>query len=40
MTVTRALIEAFEKEYPYITVEQEIVTNDPAAILKARIPGR
>lgn len=31
------IIEAFEDEYPYITVEQEIVTNDPAAILKARI---
>lgn len=31
------IIEAFNKEYPYITVEQEIVTNDPAAILKARI---
>ena len=31
------IIEAFENEYPYITVEQEIVTNDPAAILKARI---
>lgn len=31
------IIEAFNKEYPYITVEQEIVTNDPAAILKARV---
>ena len=31
------IIEEFNKEYPYITVEQEIVTNDPAAILKARI---
>lgn len=31
------IISAFEAEYPYITVEQEIVTNDPAAILKARI---
>ena len=30
------IIEEFNKEYPYITVEQEIVTNDPAAILKAR----
>ena len=31
------IIDAFHAEYPYITVEQEIVTNDPAAILKARI---
>ena len=31
------IIEAFENEYPGIVVEQEIVTNDPAAILKARI---
>lgn len=31
------IIEAFNKEYPHIIVEQEIVTNDPAAILKARI---
>lgn len=31
------IIEAFNKEYPYITVEQEIVTNDPASILKSRI---
>ena len=26
------IIDAFHAEYPYITVEQEIVTNDPAAI--------
>lgn len=31
------IIEQFEEEYPYITVEQEIVTNDPASILRARI---
>lgn len=31
------IIETFNKEYPYITVEQEIVTNDPSSILKARI---
>jgi len=31
------IIDAFHAEYPYINVEQEIVTNDPAAILKARI---
>ncbi|MBU9742622.1 extracellular solute-binding protein [Lachnospiraceae bacterium ASD3451] len=31
------IIEAFQKEYPYITVEQEIVTNDPASILRARV---
>lgn len=31
------IIDAFQAEYPYITVEQEIVTNDPAAILKARV---
>lgn len=31
------IIDAFQTEYPYITVEQEIVTNDPAAILKARV---
>lgn len=31
------IIDAFHSEYPYITVEQEIVTNDPAAILKARL---
>lgn len=31
------IIDSFQSEYPYITVEQEIVTNDPAAILKARI---
>lgn len=31
------IIDAFHTEYPNITVEQEIVTNDPAAILKARI---
>ena len=31
------IIDAFHDAYPYITVEQEIVTNDPSAILKARI---
>lgn len=31
------IIESFQKEYPYITVEQEIVTNDPSSILKARL---
>lgn len=31
------IIEKFEAEYPYITVEQEIVTNEPAAVLKARL---
>ena len=31
------IIEEFEKEYPYITIEQEIVTNDPAAVLRARL---
>lgn len=31
------IIDAFHDEYPYITVEQEIVTNDPSSILKARI---
>ena len=31
------IIDSFHAEYPHITVEQEIVTNDPAAILKARI---
>lgn len=31
------IIDAFHKEYSYITVEQEIVTNDPSSILKARI---
>lgn len=31
------IIAAFEDEYPYIKVEQEIVTNDPASILKARL---
>lgn len=31
------IIEAFQAEHPHIKVEQEIVTNDPAAILKARI---
>ena len=31
------IIDAFHKEYPTINVEQEIVTNEPAAILKARL---
>lgn len=31
------IIDAFHTEYPYITVEQEIVTNDPSSVLKARI---
>lgn len=31
------IIDEFQKEYDYITVEQEIVTNDPSSILKARI---
>lgn len=31
------IIDLFEEKYPYITVEQEIVTNDPASILRARI---
>lgn len=32
-----AIIKAFNEKYPNITIEQEIVTNDPSAILKARI---
>ena len=31
------IIDAFQEEYPYVTVEQEIVTNDPASILRARV---
>lgn len=31
------IIEEFNAEYPYITIEQEIVTNDPSSILKARL---
>lgn len=31
------IIAAFNEEYPYITIEQEIVTNEPAAVLSARI---
>ena len=31
------IIDAFQKEYPYITVTQEIVTNDPSSVLKSRI---
>ncbi len=31
------IIDRFHAEYPHIIVEQEIVTNDPAAILKARL---
>lgn len=31
------IIDAFQDEYPYITIEQEIVTNDPSSILKARL---
>ncbi len=31
------IIEEFTKKYPHITIEQEIVTNDPSAVLKSRI---
>ena len=31
------IIEEFTAQYPNITVEQEIVTNEPSAVLKARI---
>ena len=31
------IIEEFHEEYPYINVEQEIVTNDPASVLKSRV---
>ena len=32
-----AIIKEFNVKYPNITVEQEVVTNDPAAVLKARL---
>lgn len=31
------IIDAFHSKYPNITVEQEIVTNDPSSVLKSRI---
>jgi len=32
-----AIIKEFNTQYPNITVEQEVVTNDPSAVLKARL---